>query len=284
MEKINCNDIAILMATYNGEKYLVEQIDSILAQTRQDWHLYFHDDGSKDNTVAIIKKYIKKYPQRMTLLKYPSQGGACRNFLSMLERIDAPYYMFCDQDDVWLPEKTKIEMTTMRKAEISNKGFPIIVNTDLTVVDAEKNIIHSSFWKYENIYPDFAKCFFDYAALNVVTGCTMLFNHKVKEIMQKPYDKALMHDAWITLYTIANKGILCNVREATILYRQHGQNTLGARNATMLTWKYRLGNLKEILKLNISHYRQMKAIAKISILEYIYAKIRYRKYLQKQEK
>ena len=99
------NSIAILMATYNGETYLKEQIDSLLAQTCQDWHLYVHDDGSKDGTVAIVKGYAEQYPEKVTLLDYPPQGGPCKNFLSMMEKVEAPYYMFCDQDDVWMPEK-----------------------------------------------------------------------------------------------------------------------------------------------------------------------------------
>ena len=69
--------IAILMATYNGEKYLREQIDSLFAQTCQDWHLYVHDDGSKDGTIAILREYAEKNPQNITLMDYPSQGGAC---------------------------------------------------------------------------------------------------------------------------------------------------------------------------------------------------------------
>lgn len=121
MEEITCpNTIAILMATYNGEKYLGEQIESILAQTYKDWHLYIHDDGSKDNTVTILKEFVAKHSQQITLLEYSSQGGACRNFLSMLERVDAPYYMFSDQDDVWLNEKIEIEYK-----KIKELGCPI---------------------------------------------------------------------------------------------------------------------------------------------------------------
>ena len=106
--------IAILMATYNGEKYLGEQIDSILAQSYQDWHLYIHDDGSRDNTAAILRQYATDYSEKITILDYPSQGGACRNFLSMLEKVDAPYYMFSDQDDIWLHEKIEIEFKKIK--------------------------------------------------------------------------------------------------------------------------------------------------------------------------
>ena len=83
--------IAILMATYNGERYLAEQIDSLMAQTYQDWHLYVHDDGSQDGTVDILNSFASAHPDKITLLDYPKAGGACKNFMSMLERVEAPY-------------------------------------------------------------------------------------------------------------------------------------------------------------------------------------------------
>ena len=83
--------IAILMATYNGERFLREQLDSIMVQTCHDWHLYVHDDGSTDATMDILKDYAGRFPQQISLLDYASQGGACRNFLSMMERVDAIY-------------------------------------------------------------------------------------------------------------------------------------------------------------------------------------------------
>ena len=275
--------IAILMATYNGEKYLREQIDSLLAQTCQNWHLYVHDDGSKDNTLSILREYTETYTDKITLMDYPSQGGACKNFLSMLERVEAPYYMFCDQDDIWLPEKINVSLEAMRQTMRNKGNNPIIVNTDLTIVDEATRIIHPSFWQYENIHPEFPKRFSDYAALNVATGCTMLFNAHVKDIMCKPYDKALMHDTWITLCTIASGGTLCNVEKSTILYRQHGSNTLGVPDVNMLTVKYKMRNIKEVIYKNLAHYRQMRAISPISWCEYVMAKIRYLKFIMQQK-
>ena len=217
-------------------------------------------------------------------MEYPSQGGACKNFLSMLERVEAPYYMFCDQDDVWMPEKIESSFSKMKETEAKEEGKPVIVDTDLVVVNEHLQVIHTSFRKYERIEIDFPKKFVDFAALNVVTGCTMLFNHEVKKNMRRPYDKAVMHDAWITLCTIAENGVLCNMESPTVLYRQHGDNTLGARDVKMLTWKYRVHNIRKVILLNVSHYRQMKAIAPITLWEYISAKLRYRKvlYLRKE--
>ena len=94
--------IAILMATYNGEKYICQQIDSILSQTCKDWELYIHDDGSTDNTIAAVESYVEKYPDKIHLIDGKSTGGAKYNFFYMFGQVEAPYYMTCDQDDVWL--------------------------------------------------------------------------------------------------------------------------------------------------------------------------------------
>lgn len=279
MEKFN-KDVAILMATYNGEKYICEQIDSILAQTYKDWRLYIHDDGSKDGTKEILTQYATKYPDQISVMEYSSQGGALQNFMSLLDKVEAPYYMFSDQDDVWLPNKVEIEYARMKEAESHEGAKPILVFTDLVVVDVNKNVINPSFWEYEGIYPKFVKRFTDLAALNIVTGCTMLFNHKAKEILGKSYGKAMMHDAWIAMHVIACGGALCEVDTATMLYRQHGDNTLGARDASTLTWKYRMRNIVYLLKMNYLHFRQMNDVSSISLIDYISTKIRYRKYIK----
>lgn len=273
------NTIAILMATYNGEKYLREQIDSILSQTYRDWHLFIHDDGSEDGTIVILKEYKDKHPTRITIMDYPLQGGACRNFLSMLERVEADYYMFCDQDDVWLPKKIEMSLRAMYEMEKEYKGIPIIVNTDLMVVDNNLGMIAHSFWEYEGIYPEFIRGYYDNAAVNSVTGCTMLFNSKVKELMPNPSKNTLMHDTWLTLSTYANYGKVVYLQERTVNYRQHGSNVLGARDISKNSIIHRMKNFSTILKKNSQHFLQMNDVKHISLLKYIIAKLRYRKFI-----
>ena len=110
--------LAILLATYNGEKFLPEQMDSLFSQTYADFVIYAHDDGSTDQTVGILRQYEKKYPEKLVILEYEPQGGAKNNFYSLMQRIDADYYMFCDQDDVWHPEK--IEKTLKKILELED--------------------------------------------------------------------------------------------------------------------------------------------------------------------
>lgn len=278
------SSIAILMATYNGGKYLAEQLDSLLAQSYQDWHLYVHDDGSQDSTVDIIKEYAKRFAEKITLLDYPAQGGACMNFLSLLERVEAPYYMFCDQDDVWIDRKIEMEVETMKCLETSNVGVPIVVNTDLRVVDESLRVIHPSFWKYRGIYPEFVKEFKDFAATNVTTGCTMLFNRQAKVVMRRPCKHTMMHDAWITMSVVASGGTLQNMKTPTVLYRQHGDNTIGAFDAGRLTIGYRLKHLRKFVGIFCRQFRQMNVIAHITLVAFISSKIDYKRYIRSLER
>ena len=236
MEQITSTaTIAILLATYNGERYLGEQLESLLAQTNHDWQLFIHDDGSTDATPNILHQYATAYPDRITVLDYPPQGGSCRNFLSLLSRVVAPYYMFCDQDDVWHPDKVAKTLQLMLATEKDNGRAPVIVHTDLRVVDAALQPLHASFWHYANIRPEAVTSFQD-CVMNVVTGCTMLFNAPARRVaIEKPSRQATMHDAWVTCCCYAAHGHAVALPEATIYYRQHGHNCIEAKDGRRLT-------------------------------------------------
>ena len=107
-------NVAILMSTYNGEKYLEEQVKSIISQDYTDWHLYIRDDGSTDNTVNLIKK-IARDNEKITFLNEnkPKNLGVTGSFMDLLANTKAQYYMFSDQDDYWLPDKIKVTLEEM---------------------------------------------------------------------------------------------------------------------------------------------------------------------------
>lgn len=284
MEEITCpNTIAILMATYNGEKYLGEQIDSILAQTCQDWHLYIHDDGSRDNTVPILKQYATGYSEKITILDYPSQGGACYNFLSMLQQVDAKYYMFCDQDDVWLKDKVTVSLDYMKRAEEQHQGKPIIVFTDLAVTDESLKIINPSFWQEICLYPDFITDFDHLAASTAVTGCAMLFNQLAKDTIVFPATYATMHDAWITACVLKNGGVIQPIKQQMVYYRQHEANCIGATDLNHITLAYRIKNIKEMQRKNWQLYRMLSYLGYGSICKFFRYKFKYREYIKKQK-
>ncbi len=275
MDKVS--NIAILLATYNGALYIREQIDSLLSQTFTDWHLYIHDDGSTDDTIAIIRALINEHPQKITLLEYPSQGGACRNFLSLLEAVEAPYYMFCDQDDVWMPTKIETTYARLKTLEQQQPDIPLLVHSDLTLTDACLNVIDDSFVRNQRIKLAAIKTYEDYAATNTVTGCTTLFNQQAKACIRRPYDKAIMHDAWLCLSVVAQGGLVDFIDEPLVKYRQHDNNTLGSTDMSRQTLPHKIKNIRQMVIDIIRHYHEMNAVRPISIWSFIHAKNRYRR-------
>lgn len=222
--------IAILMAVYNGEKYLSEQIDSILAQSESDWQLFINDDCSSDGSYDIALKYAKEHPERIIVSRNGSpSGSACANFMGMLGRTDAEYAMFCDQDDVWLPNKIKLTLQKMKELEKSFGNTPLLVHTELSVTDSELSITAPSFTRFQGLKPRY-NSLNRLLCQNNVTGCTVMMNRALIELVRNaPADKMLMHDWWIALAAAAF-GHIGFVDEPLIKYRQHGSNQLGAVN------------------------------------------------------
>ena len=119
MQKLS---LAILMATYNGEEFIREQINSILNQTYKNWKLIIHDDGSTDNTVDIIKEYTKKYPNKIILIEDNIKcNGAKENFSHLIKiaykNFNFDYILFSDQDDIWLPNKIEVSLSKIQEME-----------------------------------------------------------------------------------------------------------------------------------------------------------------------
>ena len=227
--------IAILMATYNGEKYICQQIDSILSQTCKDWELYIHDDGSTDNTRAAVESYVEKYPNKIHLIDGKSTGGAKYNFFYMFGQVEAPYYMTCDQDDVWLDKK--IELTYDKMLTIENKAdVPCLVYTELRVVDRELNTIADTMSGYQSL-DCHKRTINQFILQNSVTGCTMMVNRTLRDKMLRitDIDNTIMHDWWAALVA-AQFGKTAFIDEPTILYRQHGDNSLGALGINKLSY------------------------------------------------
>ncbi len=272
------DNLAILMATFNGEAYIEQQLQSLYRQSNKEWTLYIHDDGSTDGTVNIINQYAEKH-DNIIVLHYTSGTGAKDNFLSMLARIDAHYYMFCDQDDVWLENKIEDSLLKMNELEMQSPTVPIVVCSDLYIVDKDLNITSPSYWTHAGIYPQFINSFNECAASSVTTGCTMLFNQEAKKATIYPAKNAVMHDSWVTLCSLKSHGVLGYVGKQLVFYRQHGDNTLGATavSVNQFTLAYRIRHFKRMFKQNKDHYLMLRSLGYGSIFKYIKYKIIYKK-------
>lgn len=275
MKLVNTKPIAILLGVYNGGKYLAEQFDSLLAQTNQDWTLYIRDDGSFDNSAEIIFKYCNDFSNFISIVDDKGNLKSRDNFFQLLDSVDSDYYMFCDQDDVWLPQKVELTFTKMKFNEIQNLVKPIVVFTDLKVVDNNLNLISSSFWHYSRINPEIIKTFNYLSVCNVMTGCTMMINKEAYKASLPVLPEVIMHDCWIALKTVASGGMIDFVKEPTILYRQHDSNVIGATEIKNGYLVHKLKSISSILKQNKLNLKMIGKIKKINVLVYLYYKIIY---------
>jgi len=217
------------MATYNGERFIAEQIDSLLAQTVRDFKLIICDDCSTDNTFSIISGYAERYPEKITVSQnIENSGGAKHNFLQMMIQCKDDYIMLSDQDDVWLPDKIKVTLEKIRVLEsLHTAAKPLLVFTDLKVVDENLNTISESFSKAAAA--DYSKTALNYIiAQNIIAGCTAMYNKALAELVQTPPEYTVMHDWWLILLASAF-GKIDVVDQPTILYRQHNNNDIGAK-------------------------------------------------------
>lgn len=251
----NNQQIEILLATYNGEKYLEEQIESIIQQSHKNWVLKIRDDGSNDSTLSIIEKYAREYPKQVHhIITESKEHGAKNNFWELLKVSDGKYIMCCDQDDVWYKDKIK---TTLGVFLQSQGDKPRLVYTDLNVVDENIATISESFQIFSGI--DCRRNSLNYLLCeNVVTGCTMMFNDRLRDkaLELEVIEHMKMHDYWIAMVA-STMGEMEFIDKPTIAYRQHGGNVVGARStASILHPKYILKALRGAEVNNVKYIEQ----------------------------
>lgn len=221
---------SILLATHNGTAYLPFLLSSFEAQTCKAGKLVFRDDRSEDATLDMLQAFRAAYPELVTIIEDESgRLGSAGNFTNLLQHADSNYLLFCDQDDVWLPDKIAKTLTAMRAAEEQfGAHTPLLVHTDLCVVDRDLQPISSSFWKYQNLNPRLGMTLNRVMPQNVVTGCTVMINRPLAALAMPIPEDVIMHDWWLGLVAVLF-GRVVYLNEATVLYRQHGENTLGAK-------------------------------------------------------
>jgi hypothetical protein len=226
--------VDIVCSVLNGAPYLPAFLESLDAQTHAEWRLWVRDDGSTDASVDVVRDKAAA-DRRVHLIHTGGPPvGVGKAFGWLLDRVpsDAAYVMCADQDDVWLPRKIERTLATMRAAEAdaSSAGRaaePVLVHTDLTVVDAQLRVLHPSFWAFAGLRPEPASLR-RFAVHNVTTGATMMLNRPLRALVGSMPAEAVIHDWWCACVAAAF-GRVVALHEPTVLYRQHGANTIGAR-------------------------------------------------------
>lgn len=250
--------VTVLLAVYNGEKYLEQQISSLLNQSFRDIKIIIRDDGSTDSSQDIIDSFCEKYPEIISCIKGNPTGSAKLNFSKLLEHCDDDYIMFCDQDDIWLPKKIETTLAAMKAVENGGET-PVLVHTDLSVVDQELNVISRSFFDFQQLKQEKLNLP-RLLVQNYVTGCTVMLNRALVKKCGKVPENCIMHDWWLALTAVLFGEIVC-VSEPTILYRQHADNQVGAKASYGFAFiKRKLSTLKEVRKNYNETYIQAKAL------------------------
>jgi len=219
--------VSIAMATYNGEKFLKEQLDSILNQTYKNLELIICDDCSTDNTINIIKDFQKK-DRRIKLYQNKQQLGVLKNFEKAISLCSGEYIAISDQDDIWVANKIEIMLSEIEEN--------ILIYHDDLLIDRSGNLIHNSFFESNEIFINkehkTKALIFD----NWISGHASMFSSLLKkDILPIPCEME-HYDMWIAI--VASKvGKIKYLNKQLVLWRQHGTNTSGSKIATRGLWQ-----------------------------------------------
>lgn len=210
--------VDILMATYNGEAFVEEQVQSIISQTYKEWRLLVHDDGSTDKTMEILHRLAKEDERVVVIEDGVQRLGVARNFIHLVKQSAAAYCMFCDQDDVWLPHKVE---KMVHAIEQYNQGIPQVVYTNAFLWSPDRGIISD---KNTLTYPTTLR---QTLFLNTgIQGAAAIFNRSMCEVIEQPLSYYAMHDHVLLLAGICF-GEVHYLHESLMYYRQHENNLTG---------------------------------------------------------
>ncbi|MGG6192519.1 glycosyltransferase family 2 protein [Pantoea allii] len=214
------SSVAILLATYNGGEFLIPQLNSFCSQSYPSWKLYVSDDGSTDNTLSILESF-SSHDSGINVYAGPKKGFA-QNFISLIKRqdIEASYYAFSDQDDIWCKDKLARAVGFLKDI---HPDIPALYCSRTKLIDSSGNEIgYSTFYKKP---PGFGHSLIQ----NIASGNTMVFNHSAKKMLECAYGKPIVAHDW-TLYQIVSAcgGVVFYDEKPTLLYRQHGGNLIGS--------------------------------------------------------
>lgn len=230
--KQDVSSVAVLLASYNGERYIREQLESLLKQTYPHVSIYVHDDGSTDGTVSIVEELEGTSGGKIRLLAYENPyKGSCGNFFSLIqyakEHLNEQYFMFSDQDDVWLPDKIEKELRKLIQMEEGGTGASLVY-CNQQIVDAALEPLENAEEPFVTTHRGKIK-WEELVFRNVAPGCTIIFNRLLLDLISRAPSPAVipMHDWWAML-TAFCYGQVGYIDDKLMLYRQHEANQIGS--------------------------------------------------------
>jgi glycosyltransferase involved in cell wall biosynthesis len=238
------NNVQILLSTYNGEKHLSSQLDSILAQDYLDWELWIRDDCSSDNTLQIIRSYAELHPAKIKLLDSKENLGSTASFMKLIEQSTADYIMLCDQDDVWHPEKISRSLSKLNAIERTDEIA--LVYTDMEVVDEDLNSINDSFLKAHRLSSSWSLNPYFVFAQSMAAGCSMIFNSALRDRLYPVNAELFQHDHWILMHA-AYYGKVGFINWGSVKYRQHATNAVGSHGISLKYFIHKLFSFSTLL-------------------------------------
>jgi glycosyltransferase involved in cell wall biosynthesis len=215
----------ILLASYNATQFGPALLESLLAQTSQEFGLLVRDDGSGDGSLDLLRSYEERFGGRMRILEGGAPtGSALGNFSILMHETEADYVMFADIDDVWLPGKVAHTLDLLRRTEAAAApGAPVYVFTDVTPVNAELEPITQSYWAFKKIDPAVGRSLRRSLVCPVMLGCASGVNRALLRLANPVPATVTGHDWWGQLVAAAF-GEVAFSSEQTMLYRLHGSN------------------------------------------------------------
>lgn len=240
--KDNTKYVLVMLSTYNGEKFLRKQLDSIINQKGVNVYLLIRDDGSTDGTLQILDEYKSLYPHIITIYKGINIGCA-RSFRYLMEQaytftlLSPDFYAFCDQDDIWIEDKLKRATEALSAYDPTS---PNLFFSNFKEIDEYGNGLFTE-------DKAFNLSFGEALIMNPSVGCTQVFNKVCleKSLTSHP-NRLILHDWWIYSLCLALSGNVVYDHNALVLYRQHASNVLGARHISrfrkLYNWLYKKNN------------------------------------------
>ncbi len=227
--------VDIILASYNGIRYIAEQLNSLLEQSYEDIHIIIHDDGSTDGTFEVEEEYARRNPGKIFVISDGVVCGSAKgNFMHLLKYTRSDYIMFSDQDDVWFKDKVKITLEEMRKVEKEiGKERPVLVFGSYTPVNDELTIIKDNPKNRQEAA--YKLNFSNLLVQNYAPGCLAMINRTLADMMGEFDDAILMHDWWAALIAAA-AGKIVHIDKVMMFYRQHSHNTVGLVNVKSIDY------------------------------------------------